>query len=512
MTDIELITQNVHTLRMKLSLLDEAYQTVEELEGAVISLSPTISSNSDIRRTLSATLVMDDGNAGNVLVKKMWLDKMVEALFGMLDDSTGEVRWFSLGRYLFSNNSYSYDASTRQVQLSLVDMMAAAMEDRGSQIGTAIEIPSGSSIKSAFEAAVARFTPYKRTNVCEFDDTVPYDIETNRGSYAIDTLRSLLNIFPYYEMFYDKTGTFVVRKIPMQTDEACVISADVMSQIVISESGGTDFSDIKNATEIWGRSIDAGYTAASCAHTGNQYTLVFGSTFEALEDSMTYSFTPDVDCEAGQTIKVQDLDAVALYTQSEDVYTAITAGAMLKDRPYVVKYSVLSANDENDPSAVVKRFVLQGPSEIHAMCMEYNVQPSASVISGLKTTYDCEDIGIVVNPDSPFAIDYHADNGARGNGIILQVLSDGEYDNITTTDLALQRASYENWKKTRLKDVVHISSLFVPWLDVNQKIEYTSIMTGETHQYIVQEISANTNEFTMDLTLQRFYSYYPWLT
>ena len=56
-----------------------------------------------------------------------------------------------------------------------------------------------------------------------------------------------------------------------------------------------------------------------------------------------------------------------------------------------------------------------------------------------------------------------------------------------------------------------LESLFVPWLDVNQKVGYTLISTGETAQYVIQEISVNPISGTMTLTMVRFRPLYPWL-
>lgn len=53
--------------------------------------------------------------------------------------------------------------------------------------------------------------------------------------------------------------------------------------------------------------------------------------------------------------------------------------------------------------------------------------------------------------------------------------------------------------------------IYVPWLDVNQKVCYRSIVNGETNEYLVHSIRANTENFTMSVTMIRFYPFYPWL-
>lgn len=71
------------------------------------------------------------------------------------------------------------------------------------------------------------------------------------------------------------------------------------------------------------------------------------------------------------------------------------------------------------------------------------------------------------NPESPFYI-----YGSVGE--IRLVLYGGEYDNIYSDDLAQQRANYELWKRTRLEDTITLTCIPIPWLDVNQLVEYTS--------------------------------------
>jgi hypothetical protein len=97
------------------------------------------------------------------------------------------------------------------------------------------------------------------------------------------------------------------------------------------------------------------------------------------------------------------------------------------------------------------------------------------------------------------------------DGEIRQVFSGGDYGLIYTTQLAYERAAYENWLKTRLQTDAEITCLLVPWMDVNVKIEYTSPVTGVARTYIVKEVSMNPAEFTMTLKLSRFYAYYPFL-
>lgn len=107
------------------------------------------------------------------------------------------------------------------------------------------------------------------------------------------------------------------------------------------------------------------------------------------------------------------------------------------------------------------------------------------------------------NPESPFYI-------YSSVGEIRLVLYGGEYDNIYSDDLAQQRANYELWKRTRLEDTITLTCIPIPWLNVNQLVEYTSHESGETHQYIIKSITTDYNETgTQTIVMSRYYPLYP---
>ena len=107
------------------------------------------------------------------------------------------------------------------------------------------------------------------------------------------------------------------------------------------------------------------------------------------------------------------------------------------------------------------------------------------------------------NPESPFYI-------YSSVGEIRLVLYSGEYDNIYSDELAQQRANYELWKRTRLEDTITLTCVPIPWLDVNQLVEYTSHESSETHQYIIKSITTDYNETgTQTIVMSRYYPLYP---
>ena len=98
------------------------------------------------------------------------------------------------------------------------------------------------------------------------------------------------------------------------------------------------------------------------------------------------------------------------------------------------------------------------------------------------------------NLDCPFSID------RLGYEIVNRVNCESLYSD----DLCYNQAEYLTYQSTAMLDTVQLTLLLIPWLDVNEKIKYTSKTTGETNQYIVKSFSWSTLDGTMSLTLYKF--------
>jgi len=494
--DLYLLKLHNKSVRMKVDLLNENYAKIDSLVGRIVSVSYDIASSSDIRRTANLNLAVDNASYLELDFEKTWIKRMVELSCGIYNPQTKEYVWYALGRMLMASGKTEYDATSMNVNLSLVDLMGYLTENRGSQLGHDHMVEVDSNVRNAIRATIAEYSPFKRTSVPEFEDTVPYDITVNMGGYPIEILKTLLNLYPYYEMFYDKDGVFIVQEIPTKISDPIDLPKEVVNEILISEDRSIDFSKVKNTTEVWGRELDATYTALNTTSTGSRYDVYISNTFEALTVGETYMIVPPVTSVAGQTMKIQDTTEYAIYKQlGNGTFTAIDAGAMEADRLYVIMY-------------VDEKFVLQGEAFVHAIVQEIDAEPSERAKQKFKEDNNCNDVRWVINPDSPFACTEEPNTHSIERQI-KQVLFNGEYEDIYTTQLAIERAGYENWKKTRLQDTMTLEMLLVPWLDVNDKLEYTSPTNGDVTVVLVQSIDYDFEKWTMSVKASRFYPYYP---
>ena len=108
-----------------------------------------------------------------------------------------------------------------------------------------------------------------------------------------------------------------------------------------------------------------------------------------------------------------------------------------------------------------------------------------------------ENIHFTVIPNSPFTI--------QKIGEILDVKTGSEYDTITSDSLALDKAIHENWKNCRLTDQITITTLLLPFLDVNIKVSYKPKNCEEERQYIIKSVSHDFAGFTSTINMYRFY-------
>lgn len=494
MTDMELVTQPAKRVRMKVEMCDKNLNLIDEIDGDMLSLSLNIDSASDIRRTITLSMHMDDMEYFENSFVTMWLNRAIKVKYGIWDIEEKRFKWFPLGTYLVTQNSYTYDASTQRLDLMVADLMASITEERGSQIGTEVTVEADATAQNAMTSTVTRFFPFTKCNVWDFEGKkIPYDLEFERGIYPYEIVKKIVELWPNCEHFFSPDGTYMARMIPTGEDDPVTLRADEVERLIISNGGVTRPRDIKNATEIWGKELDALYTSENCDGTSaaGTYTLFLDETFEVLEDGMTVAFTPDVNSVSGQKMQIQDTGRCPIYVQEGDLdYRPVKASEIHNGIQYVVKYTL-------------DKYVLQGQSEIHAMCMEFNKAPSLEDVAKLQEDYACADIRVSVNRHSNYSVEKI--------GVQKSVLQGGEYADIYTTELALERAAYENWKTTRVQDTLQLTMLFVPWLDVNQIIEYRSIVTGEVNQYMVKSISASADGFWMTVNLIKFYPFYPWM-
>lgn len=470
--DYSILSQQIITKYIKLEILNFQYNVVDEISGNLTAMSVNIDSESDLRRSCNLTFVVTDASFDVKAGNKIWIDKFCRPWVGYENIYTGKIQWYNQGIYLINAPSWRYNATTHELSLAGLDLASKLTGLRNGELeGIPTKIPAGSSVREAMIAAIelAGFTKYTISECKDVDGNivaVPNDIEIAQGGTVWNIVTQLRDILPRYETFFDVDGVFIYQPIPTGSGDPVIIDDTIWPNLLIDESINNDFESVKNYIEVYGRTLDPSYFSTNTTYSGSTLSLTVADYPTALTDNTIVGFTTpstgDISATGGISLKMNSLASSVLYEYG----TNNPVTALDNETYYVVYYN--------------QGWYLMG-----------HQQP-------VGIAYDD-------NPDSPFYV-----NGSIGR--IRHVLYGGEYENITSDKLALERAKYELWKSTRLQDSITLTSIPNPWLDVNILISHAIRGKGQENaaQYIIKSISTDYGiEGTQSINAITYYPLYP---
>ena len=470
--DYNILSQQIITKYIKLEILNFQYNVVDEISGNLTAMSVNIDSESDLRRSCNLTFVVTDASFDVKAGNKIWLDKFCRPWVGYENIYTGKIQWYNQGIYLINAPSWRYNATTHELSLAGLDLASKLTGLRNGELeGIPTKIPAGSSVREAMIAAIelAGFTKYTISECKDVDGNiiaVPNDIEIAQGGTVWNIVTQLRDILPRYETFFDVDGVFIYQPIPTGSGDPVIIDDTIWPNLLIDESINNDFESVKNYIEVYGRTLDPSYFSTNTTYSGSTLSLTVADYPTALTDNTIVGFTTpstgDISATGGISLKMNSLTASVLYE-----YGTNNLVTPLDNETYYVAY--------------------------------YN--------QGWYLMGHQQPVGIAYddNPDSPFYV-----NGSIGR--IRHVLYGGEYENITSDKLALERAKYELWKSTRLQDSITLTSIPNPWLDVNVLISHAIRGKSQENaaQYIIKSISTDYGiEGTQSINAITYYPLYP---
>ena len=470
--DYNILSQQIITKYIKLEILNFQYNVVDEISGNLTAMSVNIDSESDLRRSCNLTFVVTDASFDVKAGNKIWLDKLCRPWVGYENIYTGKIQWYNQGIYLINAPSWRYNATTHELSLAGLDLASKLTGLRNGELeGIPTKIPAGSSVREAMIAAIelAGFTKYTISECKDVDGNiiaVPNDIEIAQGGTVWNIVTQLRDILPRYETFFDVDGVFIYQPIPTGSGDPVIIDDTIWPNLLIDESINNDFEGVKNYIEVYGRTLDPSYFSTNTVYSGTTLVLTVSDYPTTLTDNTIVGFTTpstgDISATSAISLKMNSLAASVLYEYGTN--NPVTA---LDNETYYVAY--------------------------------YN--------QGWYLMGHQQPVGIAYddNPDSPFYV-----NGSIGR--IRHVLYGGEYENITSDKMALERAKYELWKSTRLQDSITLTSIPNPWLDVNVLISHAIRGKSQENaaQYIIKSISTDYGiEGTQSINAITYYPLYP---
>ena len=463
--DYNVLKQSYVKKFIKLYILDFTLNIVDEISGNLIGLDITIDANSDIRRTCNVNLVVNDASFDIQSGGKIWIDKYIRPYVGYENVFTKDIQWYNQGTYLINNPSWDYDGETNTLKFQGIDMMSRLTGLRnGALEGIPHVISEGENVRNAIIntlnlANIKKYIVSECMNTDGAIQPVPYDITIEQGGTIYDILKALRNILPQYQIYFDSNGVFHYEQIPFGDNEPIILNDDLLGNIVISENINTDFENVKNYIEVYGRTHDIDNYAVNVTINGTNITLDIPS-LTTIYDGVMVGFTMPSNVNGNIMIGINQQSKLNLVDENGNQITALS-----KDNYYVIVYQASNSN-----------WLFLGHNQAYAIAKDNN-------------------------PESPFYV-----NGTAG--IIRIVLYGGEYDNIVSDNLAQQRANIELYWRCRLQDSISLSLIPIPWIDVNYIIEYTTAHSMGTYKYMIQSVSVNYESNEMTINANRYYPYY----
>ena len=331
---------------------------------------------------------------------------------------------------------------------------------------------------------------------------------------------------------------FVCKEIPSGFDDPPVLDPEVFEKLVTNdgESATVDYAAVRNCVEVFGATIEADGAATVKGWSGANKTinLVLDATESTWKSETKVSFVAPANVEAAKTDKngnvtsgamtvvltftwkYKDKDGneqVGSETKTSTLYRSLTDanGSDIIQDPGCIKatkYYVLQWNPNTG------RIYFLGQQQSHAMAKLVDEIPATKEIEAQKAEDNCDNMAFICVND-PNNIDdlYNARLSIEKIGRRTEILSGGDYENYTTDDAAMEVCQYELWKRARLTDGLSVTTRLVPWLDVNEKIQYAAkYLGGKTPvDWIIKSISMNLGEGTMSLSMSRYYPYYTYI-
>lgn len=460
--DRDIVNQQIKEIFAKVELLNKEYKVEGLLEGNLISDSFSISTESNVRRTYSMDLVVNNstlllGSGYN----KIWMDKYIRPYIGIRSLRTKEIVWYLKGTFTILDSNYTYDETTRNLSLSCSDLMSELNGDRNGIIKDKTKIGEGEIVRNVIitilnEAGVDKYI------LSDMDDLkIPYELEFDANSTYYDMLNTIVELFSYFEMFFDINGTFIIQKIPHQSTDNVILESDFLTPLVVRENLDTSFKEVYNKIKVWGQSLEADFSGSECTYSGNIYNAnITGIT--TLDNFTKYAV--NIPTTNLQSPNLSINDSQYLLITNDD-------GSVIPPNQIEPGYNVFKYRKADN------NFYWLGKYQVYAEAEETNI----------NSMFHKNKIGEVV-----------------------KVCSDGEYELIYSNSLAQDRADYELYHACRLNESISLTMIDIPWLDVNWLVEYTSYMTKETKKYVIKQISGSTSSGTMEVSMVNFYDQDPY--
>ena len=557
-------------LRLNIEILDSKQRIIGTLNCGLQSGSMSINGESDVRRTATFTIQPTLKEKIKITYNSLlWLNKDMRISVGLYNFRTKQYKYYPLGYYVYTDTSGTYDATTDSITINCADFMKKLDGTKNGQLGgLAIQFPSykkdeeSGKVEDKFIIRnaiiriledLAHITNYRIDDIGDINampdynesweeyrqaneswNTIPFDQEFSSGCSILSMLTTFRDLYPNYEMFFDiDSNAFICQMKPSCYEDDIFLDNGFLQRALLSESTSVDMISVRNICEIWGQAINVNYYdhRDTCTYEDNIYTASIEGYEEGYCNRDCIGLKIPKNNQANPMININKFGAIEIYSESNN--KPIDADVLKANKIYAFKIIKEHVNDQD----IVKAYFL-GEKIVHAINvlsngkksgqfiildddsknsnLEENTEESDSPDSNtnenvekkyelyskeyFQKIYSCDHVDITIIPDSPFTVEKL--------GEILEVKTGSEYDTISSNDIAISTARWENWKNSRLTDSITITTALLPFLDVNKKVSYKRSDSDQIHQYIISSISHDFAGYTSTITMYRFYPLY----
>ncbi len=534
-------------LKLKIEVLDEQQKIIGNLECDIQSGSMSINGESDVRRT--ANFVIQPTLKEKIKLTEnslLWLNKDIRMSVGLYNPRTKQDKYYPIGCYVYTDTSGTYDATTDNLTINCADFMKKLDGTKNGQLGALIisypaykENPTTGAViqRNIIRNAVietleklARITNHRIDDIGEYKampdyneswekyreenqetwNTIPFDQEFSAGCSVLSILTTFRDLYPNYEMFFDmEANTFICQLKPMCYEDDIYIDDSFLQRVLISENTSIDMTTVRNVCEVWGQVIETDFYCETCSYSNNIYSSTISGYEGGYYNGDTIALKIPVANSAGSKLNVNNFGAISILNEANE--EPIKANELKPNEVYTFKIKKTRVDKQD----VVKAYLL-GQWQVHAINVLTNGRKSGKIVTSsdgkkfelyskeyFQKFYNCDHVDFTIIANSPFTVEKL--------GEIPDVKASGEFENITSNDLAADRAKWENWKNCRLTDNITITTLLMPFLDVNKKVSYKRSDSDREHQYIISSVSHDFASFTTTITMYRFYPLYEML-
>lgn len=339
-------------------------------------------------------------------------------------------------------------------------------------------------------------------------DALPYDLDFSAGCSVFDMLSSLSGLYPNYEIFFDEYGTFIEQLIPSCYNDNIYIGDEILQKYLISENTQRDLSVVRNVCEVWAPELETDfYQDTDVVQENGVYKANIDGYVVSYMSGDKVALKVPADNVQSQKININNFGDVIVYDEVTE--KPLEAGRIKSGHVAVFKFRKQYVGQQDKLTCYYL-----GAFQPHAMCVitDGTVVKDGWTDPDTGTKYDlyskeyfqkkhgCDNVEMWVIPDSPFTV--------QKIGVRLFVGTGGEYDSCSSDSAAIARAHYDAWVHARLTDNITITTLIMPWLDVNKKVTYTMANSDVQKQYIIKSVAHDFTGATSSITMMTFYPLY----